>query len=200
MALNCFMFLTVWIHLVVACVRAETSCRNELIRSINITAELQPDVLLPCNFNSSLLGSNLTADIAAVWSYINITEDNLLEISLQGVVMFWNNRGGRINPFPKLSTSGNFSILLHKVNKSDLGLYRCELFNGTNCRIAYQEIYLSKTSAGHTAAVGLSTVLITAAAALGGGIVLISLLIITWFCSKRKSVFLFISCFCFLFI
>uniref|UniRef100_A0A3B1JHK8 Ig-like domain-containing protein n=1 Tax=Astyanax mexicanus TaxID=7994 RepID=A0A3B1JHK8_ASTMX len=113
-----------------------------LISSINISTNLQSDVLLLCNFNSSLLGSDLTADIAAVWSYRNITEDNLLEISLQGVVLFWNNRDGRINPFPKLSTSGNFSILLHKVNKSDLGLYRCELFSGTNCSIAYQEIYL----------------------------------------------------------
>ncbi|KAG9281681.1 hypothetical protein AMEX_G231 [Astyanax mexicanus] len=147
MAFSCFMFLFhVWIQLVFNCVRAETSCRNELISRINFSTPLQSDVLLPCNFNSSLLGSDLTADIAAVWSYKNITEDNLLEISLQGVVMFWNNRGGRINPFPKLSTSGNFSILLHKVNKSDLGLYRCELFNGINCSIAYQEIILSKYS------------------------------------------------------
>ena len=108
----------------------------------NVTTELQSDVLLPCIFKATLLGSNKTADIAAVWSQTTIPADNLVEIRLQGEVMFWNNRGGRIKTFPKLSESGNFSILLRNVQQSDLGLYRCELFNGTNCMIAYQEVQL----------------------------------------------------------
>ncbi|KAL6463864.1 hypothetical protein MHYP_G00282550 [Metynnis hypsauchen] len=109
---------------------------------INVTTDLQSDVLLPCNFEATLLGSNKTADIAAVWSHRSTPADNLLEIKLQGEVSFWNNRDKRIKTFPKLSESGNFSILLRNVQQSDLGLYRCELHEGINCMIAYQEVQL----------------------------------------------------------
>ncbi|MCJ8748541.1 hypothetical protein PDJAM_G00165950 [Pangasius djambal] len=121
---------------------AENLCTSELLISINISAELQSDVLLPCNFNPTLLGSDKTADIAVVWSQRNTTTYNLVEITLQGEVKFWDYKGGRIKSFPKLSESGNFSILLQKVQPYDLSLYHCELFNGTNCRIAYQELQL----------------------------------------------------------
>ncbi|KAL6463863.1 hypothetical protein MHYP_G00282540 [Metynnis hypsauchen] len=109
---------------------------------INVTTDLESDVLLPCNFKATLLGSNKTADIAAVWSQTTIPADNLVEIKLQGEVSFWNNRDKRIKTFPKLSESGNFSILLRNVQQSDLGLYRCELHEGINCMIAYQEVQL----------------------------------------------------------
>ncbi|KAL7835003.1 hypothetical protein SRHO_G00292500 [Serrasalmus rhombeus] len=122
-----------------------TSCRRELLTTTNITAQLQSDVLLPCYFKPAILGS-IKTDIAAVWSHTNITTDNLLEIKLQGEVGFWNNRGGRIKTFPKHSEPGNYSILLRNVQQSDVGLYRCELFRGINCVIAYQNIYLSKAS------------------------------------------------------
>ncbi|KAI4891795.1 hypothetical protein NFI96_014802, partial [Prochilodus magdalenae] len=122
--------------------QSESKCRSELTSSINVTTELQSDVLLPCIFEPTLLGSDRTADVAAVWSQRNVTVDNLLEINLQGVVMVWNIRGGRIKAFPKLSESGNFSILLHNVQLSDLGLYRCELYEGIDCSIAYQELHL----------------------------------------------------------
>ncbi|XP_072548863.1 uncharacterized protein [Salminus brasiliensis] len=184
MALNCFMFLTVWMYLVLPCVCAETGCRNELISSINITSELQSDVLLPCNFEPTLLGSDKTADIAAVWSQKTIPVDNLIEIRLQCEVRFWTNRNGRIKPFLKLSASGNFSILLHNVSESDLGLYHCGLFKGMNCSIAYQEVYLN--SRERMVADAFPTLLITAGA-LGGGIVLLSLLIIYWLCAKRSK-------------
>ncbi|KAL6463869.1 hypothetical protein MHYP_G00282600 [Metynnis hypsauchen] len=114
---------------------------------INVTSDLQSDVLLPCNFEATLLGSNKTADIAAVWSHRSTPAENLLEISLQGEVMFWNNRDKRIKTVPKLSESGNFSILLRNVQQSDLGLYRCELHEGINCMIAYQEVQLAFTLA-----------------------------------------------------
>ncbi|XP_049322382.1 uncharacterized protein LOC103031226 [Astyanax mexicanus] len=176
------MFLTVlvlWWHCLVL-VHGNSTCSGQHDSRINISTELQSDVLLPCNFNSSLLGSDLTADIAAVWIYKNITEDSLVEISLKTGVMFWKNRGGRIKTFPKLSTSGNFSILLHKVNKSDLGLYRCELFNGT-CRIAYQEIQL-----------GLSTVSpyfyqTSIIAGTSGGAVLLLLIILLFYIRKKRT-------------
>ncbi|XP_060769406.1 uncharacterized protein LOC132876136 [Neoarius graeffei] len=120
----------------------ESLCKNEYLIHINISTELQSDVLLPCSFNSTLLGSDKTADIAVVWSQRNTTSYNLLEILLKGELHPWNNKGGRIRMFPELSESGNFSILLEKVQPYDVGLYSCELFNGTRCRIAYQEIQL----------------------------------------------------------
>ncbi|KAF7688605.1 uncharacterized protein LOC124378787 [Silurus meridionalis] len=120
----------------------EMLCSSELLIHSNITAELQSDVLLPCNFHPTLLGSDKTADIAVVWTQKNTTTHSLLEISLQGDVRFWDYKGGRIKTFPKLSESGNFSILVQKVQLYDLSLYRCELFNGFNCSIAYQEIHL----------------------------------------------------------
>ncbi|KAI4891802.1 hypothetical protein NFI96_014804, partial [Prochilodus magdalenae] len=126
-------------------VAAESKCRSELISSIYVTTELQSDVLLPCIFEPTLLGSDMTADVAAVWSRRDGTVDNLLEIKLQGVVMFWNIKSVQVKTFPKLSESGNFSILLRNVQRSDLGLYRCELYEGLTCLIAYRELHLSKS-------------------------------------------------------
>ncbi|XP_017570335.1 uncharacterized protein LOC108437634 [Pygocentrus nattereri] len=123
-------------------VTGSTGCQMQYVGRSSVTTDLQSDVLLPCNFKSTLLGSNKTADIVAVWSQRTIPADNLLEISLQGGVMFWNNRDKRIKTFTKLSESGNFSILLRNVQQSDLGLYRCELHEGINCSIAYQEVQL----------------------------------------------------------
>ncbi|XP_047007816.1 uncharacterized protein LOC108260327 isoform X2 [Ictalurus punctatus] len=124
--------------------RGESLCKSELLLSSNISTELQSDVLLPCNFNTTLLGSDKTADISVVWSQRNTTIHNLVEITLQGNEMFWESKRGRIKTFAKLSESGNFSILLQKVQPYDLGLYLCELFNGTGCRIAYQELHLNR--------------------------------------------------------
>ncbi|KAL6463877.1 hypothetical protein MHYP_G00282680 [Metynnis hypsauchen] len=183
MALNRIMFFTVWMLPLLPCFTAESKCKNRLISSINVTTELQSDVLLPCNFEATLFGSNQTADIAAVWIQRNIPADILLEIKLQGEVMFWNNRDKRIKTFPKLSKSGNFSILLHNVQQSDLGLYRCELHEGINCRIAYQEVQLEPTEA---VSGGFLSLPITAGA-LGGGIILLGLLIISYSCVKRSK-------------
>ncbi|XP_037389566.1 uncharacterized protein LOC108437631 [Pygocentrus nattereri] len=123
-------------------VTGSRGCQMQYVGRSNKTTDLQSDVLLPCNFEVTLLGSNKTADIAAVWSQTTIPADNLVEISLQDGVMFWNNRDKRIKTFTKLSESGNFSILLCNVQQSDLGLYRCELHEGINCMIAYQEVQL----------------------------------------------------------
>ncbi|KAI4891803.1 hypothetical protein NFI96_014805 [Prochilodus magdalenae] len=125
-------------------VQGSRRCETQYFGRTNVTTELQSDVLLPCIFELTLLGSNKTADVAAVWSQTNITVDNVVEIKLQGGEMFWSNRGGRIKAFPKLSEAGNFSILLRNVQRSDLGLYRCELYEGIGCSIAYQELHLRK--------------------------------------------------------
>ncbi|XP_017570333.1 uncharacterized protein LOC108437632 isoform X2 [Pygocentrus nattereri] len=125
-------------------IKGVTLCGSESLTRINMVITLQSDVLLPCYFKPATLESDKTADTAAVWSHSNITTDwRLLEISLQGEVKFWNNRNRHIRPFPEHSESGNFSILLHKVQQSDLGFYRCELFRGNSCTLAYQDVYVS---------------------------------------------------------
>ncbi|KAF4072995.1 hypothetical protein AMELA_G00253720 [Ameiurus melas] len=137
-----FVFRALWILQILPTFSGERLCKSEFLLSSNISTELQSDVLLPCNFNPTLLGSDKTADIAVVWSTRNTTIIHLVEITLQGNVNFWDSKGGRIKTFPNLSESGNVSILLQKVQPYDLGLYRCELFNGIGCRIAYQELHL----------------------------------------------------------
>ncbi|XP_036436926.1 uncharacterized protein LOC118815101 [Colossoma macropomum] len=173
------LWLSVW---QVLCISGESKCKNKILSSISVTTELQSDVLLPCNFEATLLGSNKTADIAAVWSQRNITADNLVEISLQGEVQFWNNRGGRIKPFPKLSESGNFSILLRNVQQSDLGLYRCELHEGINCMIAYQEIVLHTVQESHDNSAWPQNWPFIAG---GGGAVILILLVVSLYCTQR---------------
>ncbi|KAL6463873.1 hypothetical protein MHYP_G00282640 [Metynnis hypsauchen] len=129
-------------------IKGVTLCSSKSLTRINMVITLQSDVLLPCYFKPATLGSDKTAGIAAVWRHSNITTDELLvEISLQGEVKFWNNRNGHIRLFPEHSESGNFSILLHKVQQFDLGLYRCELFRGNSCTLAYQDVYVSTAAA-----------------------------------------------------
>ncbi|KAG7314757.1 hypothetical protein KOW79_022060 [Hemibagrus wyckioides] len=141
MKLKWFVFWAVGILLILPNFLGEHLCKDKLLKRSNVSTELQSDVLLPCDFDPALLGSNKTADIAVQWRQINTTSHGLLEISLQGEAMFWNNKERRIKHFPKLSESGNFSLLLQKVQPYDLSLYTCELFNGTSS-IGCQEIEL----------------------------------------------------------
>ncbi|KAL6463870.1 hypothetical protein MHYP_G00282610 [Metynnis hypsauchen] len=161
-------------------VTGSRGCQMQHVGIINVTTDLQSDVLLPCNFEATLLGSNKTADIAAVWSQTTIPADNLVEIKLQGEVSFWNNRDKRIKTFPKLSESGNFSILLRNVQQSDLGLYRCELHEGINCMIAYQEVQLG------LAAVSEYQKYVIAGASGGAVVLLLSTAGVCYIASKRK--------------
>ncbi|KAM9440921.1 uncharacterized protein Hap1MRO34_026062 [Clarias gariepinus] len=143
----CFSLWILWSCLLF--VHGAEWCQNRCINRSNISTELQSDVLLPCNFSPTLLGSDKSADIAVVWSQINTTTHNLVEISLQGIVSSWDYKGGRIKYFFKPSESGNFSILIQKVQLYDVSLYQCELFNGTGCIIAYQEIQLGLATFFH---------------------------------------------------
>ncbi|KAF4072996.1 hypothetical protein AMELA_G00253730 [Ameiurus melas] len=153
-------------------IKGDELCKSYFINRSNISIKLQSDVLLPCNFDPTLLGSDKTADIAVVWSTKNSTIIHLVEIPLQGNVKFWDSKGGRIKTFPNLSESGNFSILLQKVQPYDLGLYCCELFNGTGCRIAHQELHLDSSTGPAT--VFHQVIIITGAST---GVVLLCLFI-----------------------
>ncbi|KAL7834997.1 hypothetical protein SRHO_G00292440 [Serrasalmus rhombeus] len=161
-------------------VTGSTGCQMQYVGRSSVTTDLQSDVLLPCIFEATLLGSNQTADIAAVWSQTTIPADNLVEISLQSGVMFWNNRDKRIKTFTKLSESGNFSILLRNVQQSDLGLYRCELHEGINCSIAYQEVQLG------LAAVSEYQKYVIAGGSGGAVVLLLSTACVCYIASKRK--------------
>ncbi|XP_036436460.1 uncharacterized protein LOC118814791 [Colossoma macropomum] len=173
-------FFGLWMLWWCCLVKGSRGCQMQYVGRSNLTTELQSDVLLPCIFKPTLLGSNKTADIAAVWSQAIIPSDNLVEINLQGEVMFWNNRGGRIKTFPKLSESGNFSILLRNVQQSDLGLYRCELHEGINCMIAYQEVQLG------LAAVSEYQKAIIAGTSGGAVVLLLFTACVCYIASKRK--------------
>ncbi|XP_066505952.1 uncharacterized protein si:dkey-65b12.12 isoform X2 [Hoplias malabaricus] len=136
-------WLVFWGSCLMVLVKGNGVCQDTFLGRRNITTELQSDVLLPCIFSADLIRSDTTADIAAVWSQRTVTVDNIVEISLQGEARFWKNYSRRFKALSKLSVSGDFSILLLNVSRSDEGLYQCDLFNGTNCRIAYQEVQLS---------------------------------------------------------
>ncbi|XP_035383279.1 uncharacterized protein LOC113589995 isoform X2 [Electrophorus electricus] len=183
MVLHWVMILTAVSELwLLRCLSGESICNRSNIGSINITTELRSDVLLPCYFEPVLLGSDMTADIVAVWIQENEAIPNLLEITLQGDVRSWNIKGGRIKTFSKLSVSGNFSILLHKVNQSDLGLYRCELFKGINCSIAYQDIGLHTVKGSHTQNALVQNWLFIA----GGGAVALLVLVVS-LCGLKRT-------------
>ncbi|XP_056312960.1 uncharacterized protein LOC130228552 [Danio aesculapii] len=115
----------------------------KLITRINVTTELESNVLLPCLFDPDLFRSKLDINSSADWSHINTSVQHIAELKVNGESMFWNNRHGRIKAFSAQSGSLNFSILINKVQSSDLGLYQCELFRDINCSLAYTEISLA---------------------------------------------------------
>nr|XP_021332249.1 uncharacterized protein si:dkey-65b12.12 isoform X3 [Danio rerio] len=125
-------------------VRGNGVCQRKFIKRINVTTELESNVLLPCLFDPDLFRSlKLSTNSTADWSQINTTVQHIVEIKVNGESSFWDNRRGRIKAFSSQSGSGNFSILINKVQSSDLGLYQCELFREFNCSLAYTEISLA---------------------------------------------------------
>ncbi len=119
-------------------------CRGDQLTKISLPTDLQSEVLLPCFFESDFLNSNQTNKSCVVWTHLNSTNREIVEIGLDGEAKFWNNRLGRIKTFPKLPESEllNFSIQIRNVQQSDLGVYHCTLFRETGCLLAYKRIEL----------------------------------------------------------
>ncbi|XP_058630799.1 uncharacterized protein si:dkey-65b12.12 isoform X2 [Onychostoma macrolepis] len=140
-------FSAVWILCCCCCLvygRGHGVCNErKLVTRINLTTELQSEILLPCLFEQALTGSNLTMSSVAVWTQINEPTDYIVEIKVNGHESFWNNRRNRIKAFRDAAASGNFSILIRDVQLSDLGLYRCKLYTDINCSLGYKEIEIS---------------------------------------------------------
>ncbi|XP_060744807.1 uncharacterized protein LOC132858462 isoform X3 [Tachysurus vachellii] len=88
------------------------SCRN-----ITLNIQLGSQVLFPCTF----LDSKETKE--AKWSH----NSSLLSIGPNGTINFDDPRDGKIIVFPYLFYRGNFSILVHQLQASDLGMYCCQL-------------------------------------------------------------------------
>lgn len=120
------------------------ACRKDQISNVSLTTALQSEVMLPCFFESDFLNSNQTNESCVVWTHLSSTNNEIVEISLDGEAKFWNNRHGRIKTFPKLVESEllDFSIKIHNVQQSDLGVYHCSLFRETSCLLAYKRIEL----------------------------------------------------------
>ncbi|XP_053363861.1 uncharacterized protein LOC128533600 isoform X1 [Clarias gariepinus] len=106
------------------------SCMNTILH-------IRPgsEVLLPC----TLLNSSKTEE--ASWRQ----SSRLLIIRPNGNVTFEDPRDGRLTVFPYLFGRGNFSILVHQFQASDVGTYCCELSH--ECQRV--ELTLSQSSGLH---------------------------------------------------
>ncbi|KAF4085919.1 hypothetical protein AMELA_G00100420 [Ameiurus melas] len=108
---------------------------SESCSSITLNIRLGSEVLLPCG----LLKSTKTEEVR--WSQTS----SLLKIRSSGNVTFEDPRDGRLSAFPFLFDRGNFSILVHQFQASDVGIYCCRLSD--ECQRI--EIKLSQSSESH---------------------------------------------------
>ncbi|KAL7831660.1 hypothetical protein AOLI_G00292080 [Acnodon oligacanthus] len=90
---------------------------GETCKSTTVRITLGSSVSLPC----LLQKTNQTDE--ATWSQ----NSSLLSIRPEGNITFEDPRGGRVVVFPYLFNTGNFSILIHKLQASDVGTYCCRL-------------------------------------------------------------------------
>ncbi|XP_051521204.1 uncharacterized protein LOC127421976 [Myxocyprinus asiaticus] len=93
--------------------------RCENVTVITVNASMKSGVFLPCHFDNKT--RNKTERVE--WSHLS----SLLRITQDGNIDFNKPREGRVNVFPILAYKGNFSILIHDLQPSDLGTYCCEL-------------------------------------------------------------------------
>ncbi|KAK7173451.1 hypothetical protein R3I93_003313 [Phoxinus phoxinus] len=158
-------------------VKGHKVCQQKLISRVSFSTELQSDVLLPCLFEAALFRSNLTTKSSAVWTQINTTVHSIVVIPVNDQPKFWNDRHGRIKAFSY--KSANFSIMIRDVQRSDLGLYRCELFRESNCSLGYREISLTLVEFSLLQ----NWQLIVAG---GGGLLLLCLITVCVYCARMK--------------
>ncbi|KAL1260603.1 hypothetical protein QQF64_008430 [Cirrhinus molitorella] len=97
---------------------------NERCIAVTINASLKSEVLLPCNF---VIG-NYSETESVNWEHYS----RLVTITINGKILFDSPTEGRVNVFPLLSKHGNFSILIHDLQASDIGTYFCKL--NSECR------------------------------------------------------------------
>ncbi len=98
----------------------------------------------PVSLNQTSWIQTRQNESCVVWTHLNSTNREIVEIGLDGEAKFWNNRLERIKTFPKLPESEllDFSIQIRNVQQSDLGVYHCTLFRETGCLLFYKRIEL----------------------------------------------------------
>ncbi|XP_016124034.1 uncharacterized protein [Sinocyclocheilus grahami] len=92
---------------------------NTRCTEVTVNASLKSEVFLPCHFNIS--HHNETESVN--WNHYS----SLVTIRINGRIFFHSPSEGRVNVFPLLSKHGNFSILIHDLQSSDIGTYTCRL-------------------------------------------------------------------------
>ncbi|XP_068069726.1 uncharacterized protein [Danio rerio] len=113
-------FLRLWIFFSALAFSNALSRWSERCTDVSIDTSLKSKVSLPCHFNTSLDSDTVT------WRHLN-NGDTLVKIIADGRIYFDNPREGRVTAFPLLVEEGNFSILIHDLESSDVGVYFCEL-------------------------------------------------------------------------
>ncbi|XP_042627620.1 uncharacterized protein LOC109083696 [Cyprinus carpio] len=89
---------------------------------VTVNASLKSEVYLPCHFDIN----HYNGTLAVNWRR-HSTIKSLVTIMTDGKIIFGSPSEGRVNVFPLLSKHGNFSILIHDLQSSDIGTYICEL-------------------------------------------------------------------------
>ncbi len=109
-----------WCPFILALDRWNTKCKE-----ITVNASLKSEVFLPCHFNISCY--NETESVKWTKDFDWSRYSSLVTILINGRIFFDSHSEGRVNVFPLLSKHGNFSILIHDLQSSDIGTYTCEL-------------------------------------------------------------------------
>ncbi|XP_058268948.1 uncharacterized protein LOC131367586 isoform X3 [Hemibagrus wyckioides] len=112
----CVKYFVQLLMIFAALVPSESNCLQSC-RNVTLNIQLGSQVLLPCNLSKSKETNE------ARWSQTS----SLLNIGPNGSVNFDDPRDGRIIVFPYLFDRGNFSILVHHFQASDMGMYCCQL-------------------------------------------------------------------------
>ncbi|XP_067221693.1 uncharacterized protein [Chanodichthys erythropterus] len=112
---------------------------NTRCKEIKISASLKSEVFLPCHVNKSFDNEIETVK----WSNSS-SGATLLTMMNNGTIIFHSPREGRVSVFPLLFNDGNFSILIHDLEFSDIGPYFCEL-NRECWRVEITDRLIEKT-------------------------------------------------------
>ncbi|XP_042595244.1 uncharacterized protein LOC109104016 isoform X1 [Cyprinus carpio] len=119
--MSCIMYIShLWIFFGALVSSNAQNHGNKRCTEVTLNASLNSEVFLPCHFNIS--HCNETEGVN--WSSYS---SNLVTIMINGRMFFGSPSEGRVNVFPLLSKHGNFSILIHDLQSSDIGTYLCKL-------------------------------------------------------------------------